>query len=228
MQLNERSLRNLEGVRPELVAVVKRAAEISPVPFVVTEGLRSQARQRELVKAGKSWTMDSRHLTGHAVDLVDANDFGYDIPDMTAIAKAMREAAAELEVKLVWGGDWKQRDTPHFELDRKTYPASGVTIATKAKEVATNVAASKVVQVTTGAAVGVTATTSTGETPTATIPAPPDLSAISAWKVFGQTVADLGAWASAHPALTFGLGAWVVTIIFWNQIKAAWAEWRGA
>lgn len=226
MTLNERSLRNLEGVRPDLARVVQRAAEISPVPIVVTEGLRTIERQRELVKAGKSWTLDSRHLTGHAVDLVDADNYRYDIPDMTAIAKAMREAAAELGVKIVWGGDWKQRDTPHFELDRKAYPASGVTVATKAKEVATNVAASKAVQVTTGAAVGVTATTSTGEAPTATIPAPPDLSAVSAWKAFGQTIADLGAWASAHPALTFCLGMWVVTLVFWNQIKAAWAEWR--
>lgn len=222
MTLNERSLRNLDGVRPELVGVVKRAAELCPVPIVVTEGLRSMKRQRELKAAGKSWTIDSRHLTGHAVDLVDADDFKYDIPDMDRIAKAMKEAAAELGVAIVWGGDWKQRDTPHFELDRKAYPASGVSVATKAKEVATNVAASKTVQIGTGLAAGGTAVS------TDSIPSPPDLTAVSAWKTFGQTLAELGAWASSHPALTFGLGAWLVGTIFWNQIKAAWAEWRAS
>lgn len=222
MTLNERSLRNLEGVRPELVGVVKRAAELCPVPIVVTEGLRSMKRQRELKAAGKSWTIDSRHLTGHAVDLVDADDFKYDIPDMDRIAKAMKEAAAELGVAIVWGGDWKQRDTPHFELDRKAYPASGVSVATKAKEVATNVAASKTVQIGTGLAAGGTAVS------TDSIPSPPDLTAVSAWKTFGQTLSELGAWAASHPVLTFGLGAWLVSTIFWNQIKASWAERRAS
>lgn len=222
MTLNERSLRNLEGVHPDLVRVVKRAAEISPVPFVVTEGLRTLERQRALKAAGKSWTLDSRHLTGHAVDLVDADDFKYDIPDMDRIAKAMKDAAAELGVAIVWGGDWKTRDTPHFELDRKAYPASGVSIATKAKEVATNVAASKAVQVGTGLAAGGTAVS------TDSIPSPPDLTAVSAWKTFGQTLSELGAWAASHPVLTFGLGAWLVSTIFWNQIKASWAERRAS
>lgn len=222
MTLNERSLRNLEGVRPELVGVVKRAAEITTVPFVVTEGLRTLARQKQLKASGKSWTLDSRHLTGHAVDLVDADDFKYDIPDMDRIAKAMKDAAAELGVAIVWGGDWKTRDTPHFELDRKAYPASGVSIATKAKEVATNVAASKTVQVGTGLAAGSTAVS------TDSIPSPPDLTAVSAWKTFGQTISELGAWAASHPVLTFGLGAWLVSTIFWNQIKAAWAERRAS
>jgi peptidoglycan L-alanyl-D-glutamate endopeptidase CwlK len=110
----ERTRRNLVGVHPHLVQVVERASEISPVPFVVTEGLRTLDRQRQLKKAGKSWTLNSRHLTGHAVDVVDADDFKYDIPDMTKIKEAMFSAAEELKIPLVWGGDWKQRDTPHF------------------------------------------------------------------------------------------------------------------
>lgn len=229
MQLNERSLKNLEGVRPELVGVVKRAAEISTAPIVVTEGLRTLERQKQLKAAGKSWTLDSRHLTGHAVDLVDANDFGYDMPDMQEIAKAMRQAASELGVKIEWGanvkygGDWKkQNDSPHFELDRKVYPASGVTVAAKAQEVATNVAASKAVQIGTGLAAGGTAVS------TDSIPSPPDISAVSAWKSFSQTVADLGGWAASHPGLTFVLGMWVMSLVFWNQIKAAWADWRAS
>ena len=69
MILDQRSLKRLEGVHEDLVAVVKRAAELTDQPFIVTEGLRSIERQKKLVAAGASTTMRSRHLTGHAVDL---------------------------------------------------------------------------------------------------------------------------------------------------------------
>lgn len=132
--LNERSIKNLAGVHPDLVKVVERAANMCDVPIVVTEGLRTAERQAELKAAGKSWTLDSRHLTGHAVDLVDADNFGYEMADLAAIAKAMKAAARELDTPIVWGGDWKSKDTPHFELDRRAYPASGVTVGTKLAE----------------------------------------------------------------------------------------------
>ena len=59
----------LEGVHPDLVKVVHRAAALSDIDFTVLEGLRTVARQKQLVKAGASKTMNSRHITGHAVDL---------------------------------------------------------------------------------------------------------------------------------------------------------------
>ena len=68
--LGDGSLKKLVGVNPNLVAVVKRAIQLSDVDFRVTEGLRTKARQTELLKQGKTQTMNSRHLTGHAVDLV--------------------------------------------------------------------------------------------------------------------------------------------------------------
>lgn len=220
--LNERSRKNLVGVHPDLVRVVERAAELSPVPFVVTEGLRNLDRQKELKAAGKSWTLNSRHLTGHAVDVVDADNFGYDIPDMDNIAKAFKAAAAELKIPIVWGGDWKQRDTPHFELDKAVYPASGVTATTKVKEAVTKTVTSTPVIAGGGVAAGGTAVS------TDSIPAPPDLTAVSAWKTFGQTVADLGGWVEAHPALAVGIVGWIGSVVFWKEIKAAFAKWRGA
>lgn len=141
--LNERSVKNLAGVHPDLVRVVEQAVLACGVPIVVTEGLRTPERQAELKAAGKSWTLDSRHLTGHAVDLVDADNYGYDIPDLDAIAKAMKASARELEIPIVWGGDWKTRDTPHFELSREAYPASGVTMQTKIAETVGNVASDR-------------------------------------------------------------------------------------
>lgn len=227
MTLNERSLRNLEGVHKHLVSVVERAAELSPVPFVVTEGLRNLKRQKELKAAGKSWTLDSRHLSGHAVDVVDADDFGYDIPDMEGIATAFKTAAAELKVPITWGGDWKTRDTPHFELDRNAYPASGVSTTTKAKEVVTNAVTSKpAVAVGGGLATGVAVDAVTSSPPP--IPAPPDLAPYSAWKTFGQTVADIAGWMTTYPLLATAIVAYIGGVIYWNQIKAAIAKWRAA
>ena len=121
-QLGKRSLQNLSGVHPDLVAVVKRAIEVTEQDFSVIEGIRNINRQRELVKAGKSTTLNSRHLTGHAVDIAPwpiSWDWEYFYP----IADAMKQAAEELEVDLEWGGDWKSfPDGPHYQLSRKTYP----------------------------------------------------------------------------------------------------------
>lgn len=124
--LNSRSETNLRGVHADLVKVVRRAAEISPVAFTVIEGLRTVERQKQLVAQGASKTMRSRHLTGHAVDLAPHRPDGqiaFDWPLYYKIAPAMKQAAEELGVPLDWGGDWRTfKDGPHFELRRSVYP----------------------------------------------------------------------------------------------------------
>jgi peptidoglycan LD-endopeptidase CwlK len=120
--LGTRSRQRLSGVHPDLVAVVKRAIQITEQDFSVLEGIRNINRQRELFKAGKSTTMNSRHLTGHAVDLAPW-PISWEWEGFYPIAEAMKQAAEELDVAIVWGGDWKSfPDGPHFELDRKAYP----------------------------------------------------------------------------------------------------------
>ena len=122
-KLGTRSLQSLSGVHPDMVAVVKKAIEITEVDFTVIEGIRNVSRQRELYKAGKSTTMNSRHITGHAVDMVPWPVDWEDLERFETMAKAMKSAAEELEIPIVWGGDWKSfYDAPHFELDRKEYP----------------------------------------------------------------------------------------------------------
>tara|TARA_R110000772_G_scaffold7145_6_gene24491 strand:- start:2319 stop:2696 length:378 start_codon:yes stop_codon:yes gene_type:complete len=121
-KLGTRSLQNLSGVHPDMVAVVKLAITITDVDFAVIEGIRHIDRQRQLLKAGKSTTLNSRHLTGHAVDMVPYPVDWEDLKRFEQMANAMQEAADELEVPIVWGGDWKTfYDAPHFELDRKEY-----------------------------------------------------------------------------------------------------------
>ena len=122
--LGAKSLARLEGVHPDLVRVVKRAIEITPIDFSVTEGLRTVERQRALVAAGASQTMKSRHITGHAVDLAALvlGEVRWDWPLYAKLAGAMKAAAKELAIPLEWGGDWKMKDGPHFQLPWANYP----------------------------------------------------------------------------------------------------------
>lgn len=124
--LSNRSLKNLEGVHKDLVAVVMRAIEITEVDFGVIEGVRTLSKQRKLYDQGATTTMNSRHLTGHAVDLVAyiGRDVRWDWPLYDKIAAAMKRAAFEVGVNIEWGGDWKSfKDGPHFQLSWKEYPA---------------------------------------------------------------------------------------------------------
>ncbi len=124
-RLGPRSQTRLKGVHPDLVRVVERAIEITTVDFTVLEGLRDPARQKTLMESGASQTLNSRHITGHAVDLgalVD-NQVDWSWPLYHKIAAAMKEAAKELNIAIVWGGDWSRfKDGPHYELDRRKYP----------------------------------------------------------------------------------------------------------
>lgn len=123
--LGPRSRQRLKGVHPDLVKVVERAIKITDVDFAVLEGLRAPERQKALVEAGASQTLNSRHLTGHAVDLGAwvGDEVRWDWPLYHKIAAAMKEAAKQEGVSIVWGGGWRTfKDGPHFELDRKAYP----------------------------------------------------------------------------------------------------------
>jgi peptidoglycan L-alanyl-D-glutamate endopeptidase CwlK len=141
----------LAGVHPDLVRVVRRAAEGGAV-FRVTEGLRTRERQAELVAKGASQTMNSRHITGHAVDLAPLDAEGQVSWAWTLffpLADAFRAASIAEGVPVVWGGAWGQLmadyanakagqaayaarmreqgrkpflDGPHFELFRARYP----------------------------------------------------------------------------------------------------------
>ena len=108
MQLGEKSLKELVGVDPRLVAVVKRAIELTEQDFSVHDGIRTLAEQKALLKAGATTTLNSRHITGHAVDLVPFinGKLRWEWPPIYKIATAMRKAAKELGVKLRWGGNW--------------------------------------------------------------------------------------------------------------------------
>lgn len=115
----------LKGVHPDLVKVVRRAEQISGLTFVVTEGLRSLERQKQLKKIGATTTLRSRHLTGHAVDLAVTVDgkVRWDWPLYDRLSKFVKKAAKDVGVPIEWGGDWQSfKDGPHYQLPWKDYP----------------------------------------------------------------------------------------------------------
>ncbi|WP_145482793.1 M15 family metallopeptidase [Yersinia rohdei] len=124
-RFSQRSEGNLKGVNADLVRVVRRALELSTVDFGVIEGVRTVERQKELVATGKSQTMNSRHISGNAVDLLpvgaDWNDYKCWLP----VLDAMHRASKELGIKLRFGITWtdnpndkpaKFLDGPHVEI----------------------------------------------------------------------------------------------------------------
>ena len=123
--LGTRSLARLEGVHPDLVRIVKKAADISDLDFTVLEGLRTVERQKQLFAQKATKTMNSRHITGHAVDLAPmiGGEISWDWPLYHRLAKTVKAAAAVERLPIQWGGDWRTfKDGPHWELPWKFYP----------------------------------------------------------------------------------------------------------
>lgn len=123
--LGARSLSRLQGVHPDLVRVVQKAATMSDLDFTVLEGLRTVERQKQLFAQKATKTMNSRHITGHAVDLAPmiGGKISWDWPLYNRLSKIVKAAAVAEKVSITWGGDWRTfKDGPHWELPWKQYP----------------------------------------------------------------------------------------------------------
>ena len=133
--LSARSRSRLVGVHPELVRVVELAIRLTTVDFVVTAGNRTKEEQAALYAQGRTkpgpvvtWTLNSNHIGGRAVDVVPFVNGAVEWDNngklglWPRIAEAFESAAKELGVPLVWGGRWAKPDRPHFELRRGWEP----------------------------------------------------------------------------------------------------------
>jgi peptidoglycan L-alanyl-D-glutamate endopeptidase CwlK len=118
-KLSQRSIDKMEGVDANLVAVTKRAIELTKIDFGVIYGMRTIQEQENLVAAGKSQTMKSKHLVGRAVDLMAYVDGKgcWELNVYDDLCDAMKEAAKELSVAIKWGAAWSEGDI-------RTYPGT--------------------------------------------------------------------------------------------------------
>lgn len=123
-QFSKRSLSRLQGVNKQLVSLANHALDLSPIDFGIIEGVRTKERQNMLFHEGKSKTLNSRHLTGHAIDVIayPTPAGSWDFSDYELIAAAFTQASKELGIDIEWGGNWKSRDGDHFQLSWSQYP----------------------------------------------------------------------------------------------------------
>jgi peptidoglycan L-alanyl-D-glutamate endopeptidase CwlK len=140
--LTPRDLQRLQGVHPELVEVIKHAARIGAVAFMVVEGVRSdeqcfinfgKGRTASQCAAGGcpgryaqpgankvTWVghaLSSNHRAkpdgyGHAVDLLPAPYDWKDTKPFDVLAHTMFAAAEILKVPIRWGADWDHDGNP--------------------------------------------------------------------------------------------------------------------
>ena len=116
-RLSQRSLDRLEGVHPDMTAVVERAIKLSKVDFGVTQGVRTLEEQKANVAAGRSQTMRSKHLLqddgfSHAVDVVAyvGPDVSWELNLYDDICDAFKGAAKEVGCSIKWGAAWSEGD----------------------------------------------------------------------------------------------------------------------
>lgn len=130
MQLTAKDNERLKRAHPDLAKIVRRAAEITTVPFTILQSDRTLAQQKENVKKGVSQTMKSRHLISpdgfvRAVDIapLDGKNASFAWPLYYKLAPIMKQAAKDVGVPVEWGGDWRTfKDGPHWQLPWKQYP----------------------------------------------------------------------------------------------------------
>ncbi|MFW3388333.1 UNVERIFIED_CONTAM: M15 family metallopeptidase, partial [Kocuria sp. CPCC 205274] len=118
VKLGKRSLERLSTIKPKLREVVLKACETMPFDITVIEGIRTLERQKELLKQGATKTLNSKHLTGDAVDLAPYPIDWNDTDRFKIMANHVLDAAKKMKVNVTWGGNWKTFiDMPHFQLD---------------------------------------------------------------------------------------------------------------
>lgn len=125
------------GVDQRLVSIAQEACQALPFDVIVVEGVRTEKRQQELYAQGRTkpgkvvtWTMNSKHIDGLAVDLAPYDHetkqiLWGDVLKFNDMIRSMLRVAAAHKVKIRSGADWNQNgvlrenretDSPHFEL----------------------------------------------------------------------------------------------------------------
>jgi len=123
------SEKHLAQSDPAIARVHRTGLKLSPIDFALIDSLREVETQRENIRKGVSWTMETRHLErplAKAIDHVPIvnghEDWSWEAFEQTT--NALKEAARLEGVPCTHGIDWEgvRRDGAHTELDRDVYP----------------------------------------------------------------------------------------------------------
>lgn len=229
LTLDPVSKSHLKGVHPDLIDVVAEAA--MRCRFRLTEGVRTKERQKMLVSQRKSKTMNSRHITGHAVDFIAINGKGfatYNANDMIRVSNVFKQVAAEKGIDIEWGGDWRSKpsdkigwDSPHIQLSWKAYPANAVGVRTRVFEAARDHPK------TTGAiAIGTVEAAQQAEPVATSLLEVPSMvsdgmARLSDWMGVGDGIASAVAWIGANPVVAVLCLLWASGAMLWPKIREA-------
>ena len=143
-QFSKASLNKLEGVHQNLVNFMKELILIAPYDFKITRGVSTAEEQNKLYQQGRTtkgikvtradgYKQKSNHQIksdgfGHAVDIFLTGVYengsyrkfseqeGYDVKRLKDVADHILAVAKSKNINVGWGGNWKKKDTPHFEL----------------------------------------------------------------------------------------------------------------
>lgn len=124
-KFSKRSKKNLAGLHPDLVKLMQYSIRHSAIDFAIIEGVRPITRQARLVASKASTTMNSRHLTGHAVDVACFFDgkISWHFGHYNHLAQMIKKFASDLGIAIQWGGDWQNiKDGVHYQLAWQEYP----------------------------------------------------------------------------------------------------------
>lgn len=119
-----RSKDNLNEVHPKLQELAKCALNVSPVDFVVVDGLRTEAEHQENLRKGVSWIKRSRHQDGCAIDVAayHQGQVSYE-PDLYyKISGSFYFCSQKMDIPIISGGEWRVKDYMHIELTREVCP----------------------------------------------------------------------------------------------------------
>jgi peptidoglycan L-alanyl-D-glutamate endopeptidase CwlK len=116
-KLGTTSKSRLEGLDGRLIRGVSYAINITKVDLFVVEGIRGLEQQKWNVASGVSQTMDSKHLTGDAVDIAAyvGREAVWEGPDMFVVGEAMRKGFQHQGTSVRWGGAWHIPDITKYE-----------------------------------------------------------------------------------------------------------------
>ena len=124
-EFGKKSRKRLETTEPFVQEIMHEVLSITPYDFGIPEfgGRRTIEQQEQLVKQGKSKTMNSKHLKGEAIDIcryMGGVEYSFERKHILPIADIVKQVAKDKGYKVKWGGDWLNFvDAPHFEFTKK-------------------------------------------------------------------------------------------------------------